>query len=58
MVNGKHRARWLAEIVSEIQRYHKKARGCGEDALVTQALEKLQLAREMAAAEVEKVGEP
>jgi hypothetical protein len=50
-MNGKHRARWLAEIVSELQRYHKKARGCAEDALITQALEKLQVARERANAE-------
>lgn len=46
MLNGKHRARLLAETISELQRLHKKIRGCAEDALVREALEKLQSARE------------
>ena len=25
-MNGKHRARWLADIISELQRYHNRAR--------------------------------
>jgi hypothetical protein len=50
-MNGKHRARWLAEIISEIQRFHKQARGSAEDGLVTQALEKLHTAREKALAD-------
>jgi hypothetical protein len=48
MMNGKHRARWISELISEAQRLHKKARGCPEDALLTQALEKLATARDMA----------
>jgi len=47
-MNGKHRARWLADIISELQRYHKKARGQVEDRQVSQALEQLQVARENA----------
>jgi hypothetical protein len=47
-MNGKHRARWLSDIISELQRYHKKARGQVEDRQVSQALEQLQVARENA----------
>jgi len=57
MMNGKHRARWLAEIVSEMQRFHKKARGSVEDGLVAQALEKLQAARETALTDESNEGE-
>ena len=38
MTNGKHRARWLADIISETQRYLSKAREAPEANAVRQAL--------------------
>ena len=46
--NGKHRARWLAEMISETQRYLAKAREAPEAELVRRALGSLQDAREKA----------
>jgi hypothetical protein len=48
MTNGKHRARWLADIISEVQRYHSKAREAPESAAVRQALSRLAEARQAA----------
>ena len=49
-MNGKHRASWLSEIISEVQRYVKQAskRPCAEIATVQQALNKLFEARDQA----------
>lgn len=49
-MNGKHRASWLSEIISEIQRYAKQAnkRACPEAPQVQQALTKLFEARDIA----------
>jgi hypothetical protein len=49
--NGKHRARWLAELVSETQRYLARAREAPEAADVRRALALLQDARAKALAE-------
>ncbi len=51
-MNGKHRASWLSEIISDVQRYVKQAskRPCSEVAMVQQALNKLFEARDMARA--------
>lgn len=51
MSNGKHRARWLSEMVSEGQRYLAKAREAPEAAQVRQALALLQDARQTALAD-------
>ena len=48
MTNGKHRARWLADIISETQRYLSKAREAPESSAVRQALTKLADARQAA----------
>lgn len=48
MTNGKHRACWLADIISEVQRYHSKAREAPESAAVRQALSRLAEARQAA----------
>jgi hypothetical protein len=48
MTNGKHRARWLADIISEVQRYHSKAREAPESNAVRQALSRLAEARQVA----------
>lgn len=48
MTNGKHRARWLADIISEVQRYLSKVRESPEASLIRQALSKLADARQAA----------
>jgi hypothetical protein len=48
MMNGKQRARWLAEMISEIQRYVSKSKDASECGLVQQALNNLHDARRMA----------
>ena len=48
MTNGKHRARWLADIISEVQRYLSKVRETPEASLIRQALSKLADARQAA----------
>ena len=59
MTNGRHRARWLAEIVSEAQRYLSRAREAPEADQVRRALSLLQAARETALAdEARGEGEP
>lgn len=45
MLNNKHRARWLSDIISELQRYASKSRSCPEAPLVQQALSRLDDAR-------------
>jgi hypothetical protein len=57
MTNGRHRARWLAELVSEAQRYLARAREAPEAADVRRALALLQDARGKALAEVDEGGE-
>ena len=52
MTNGRHRARWLAELVSDTQRYLAKAREAPEAAEVRRALALLQDARKKALADV------
>jgi len=54
MTNGRHRARWLAEMVSEAQRYLARAREAPEAAEVRRAVEALQEARGKALAEVRR----
>ncbi len=51
MSNGKHRARRLNEMVSEVQRYLAKTREAPEAAQVRQALALLQDARQTALAD-------
>ena len=48
MTNGKHRARWLADIISEVQRYLSKAREAPEAAPVRKALSHLDEAKRAA----------
>ena len=48
MTNGKHRARWLADIISETQRYLSKAREAPEANAIRQALSRLAEARQAA----------
>jgi hypothetical protein len=55
--NGRHRARWLAELVSEAQRYLARAREAPEAADVRRALDSLQNARAKALAEDGEGGE-
>jgi hypothetical protein len=54
-MNGKHRARWLAEQISELQRFAKKAGA--ERPLVTLALARLEEARDVALGEGESENE-
>jgi hypothetical protein len=48
MMNGKHRARWLADMISEAQRYISKAKGAPETADVQKALNLLDDAKRTA----------
>jgi len=48
MLNGKHRARWLADMISEAQRYISKAREAPEVPNIQKALNLLDDARRMA----------
>lgn len=51
MMNGKHRARWIADQITELQRLQKKTRGKPEAPLVAAAIEKLAAARTLALAD-------
>ena len=51
MMNGKHRARWIADQITELQRLQKKTRGKPEAPLVASAIEKLAAARTLALAD-------
>ena len=48
MTNGRHRARWMAEIISELQRYASKTREAPETGHVRKALANLDDARRSA----------
>lgn len=48
MTNGKHRARWLADIISEVQRYLSRTREAPEVSHVRKALSSLDDARRLA----------
>jgi len=52
VTNGRHRARWLAELVSEAQRYLARAREAPEASDVRRAITLLQDARVKALADV------
>jgi DNA-binding MurR/RpiR family transcriptional regulator len=52
VTNGKHRARWLAELVSDAQSYLARAREAPEAADVRRAIALLQDARRAALADV------
>ena len=47
-MNGKQRARWYANSISDLQRLQKQTRGRIDDAPLRTALEKLREARELA----------
>jgi hypothetical protein len=47
-MNGKQRARWIADIISDTQRAAKQSRGEPEEKHLVDALECLRLAREAA----------
>ena len=51
MMNGKHRARWIADQITELQRLQKKTQNKPEAILVAQAIEKLAAARTLALAD-------
>ena len=46
-MNNKQRARWLADMISEMQRYISKSQGQEEFSLVQKALNKLEDARRL-----------
>lgn len=48
MTNGKHRARWLADIISEVQRYLSRTREAPEAENIRKALAQLNDARQTA----------
>jgi hypothetical protein len=48
MMNGKQRARWLADCISELQRFTSKAKDAPEAGLVRKALANLDEARRAA----------
>jgi hypothetical protein len=48
MMNGKHRARWLSDLISELQRYTSKAKDAPETGSVRKALNCLDEARQIA----------
>lgn len=47
-MNGKHRARWIAEQITELQRLQKKTRDRPEAPFVAEAISKLHQARTLA----------
>jgi len=47
-MNGKHRARWIAEQITELQRLQKKTKGKPEAPIVAEAISKLHQARSLA----------
>ena len=48
MMNGKQRARWLADLISELQRFTSKAKDAPETGHVRKALGSLDDARRSA----------
>jgi hypothetical protein len=58
MMNGKQRARWIAELISDAQRLAKHSRGRSEEKSVASAIENLYLAREKALGDNTPEGEP
>ena len=48
MMNGKQRARWLADCISELQRFTSRAKEAPEEGLVRKALANLDEARRAA----------
>ena len=48
MMNGKQRARWLADLISELQRFTSKAKEAPEAGHVRKALNSLDEARRAA----------
>ena len=48
MMNGKQRARWLTDLISELQRFTSKAREAPEAGHVRKALNSLDEARRAA----------
>ncbi len=50
MTNGKHRARWLAELISDAQHYLSRAREAPEAGEVRQAISHIENARQAALA--------
>jgi hypothetical protein len=51
-MNGRKRARWYADVISDLQRAHKQARGSSDASLISEAIAKLQTARLHALADV------
>lgn len=51
-MNGRQRARWYADQVSDLEKLQKQARGRPDAALLDQAVECLRAAREEALADV------
>jgi hypothetical protein len=51
-MNGKQRARWYADLISDAQRLQKKARGCADATPLGAALAKLGDARALALAAI------
>ena len=45
MMNGRQRARWYADVISDLQRAQKQARGNPDEELVGSAITMLQAAR-------------
>lgn len=45
MMNGKQRARWCADVISDVQRLRKHARGRADGVILDVALSKLADAR-------------
>lgn len=58
MTNGRHRARWLAELISDAQSYLARAREAPEAADVRKAIALLQDARRVALADVREGEDP
>lgn len=48
MMNGKQRARWLADLISETQKYLSRSKDAPEAPLVQRALNELYDARQSA----------
>ena len=48
MMNGKQRARWLADLISELQRFTSRAKSAPEAGHVSKALANLDDARRAA----------
>jgi hypothetical protein len=47
-MNGRQRAKWYADAISDLQRLQKQARGRVDDAPLRIAVDKLREARELA----------